>query len=68
MSMKYIRSAYNVPAKRGGRVEYTDSNGQKFRGTIVSAKEGHLCIKLDGLRHTQRYHPTWNLVYLDGAK
>ncbi len=64
MTMKYIRDTYGVPAKRGGRVEYTDTNGAKFDGTIVSAERGHLRIKLDGLRNTGRYHPTWNIKYI----
>jgi len=57
MSLDFIRRTYNVPAKRGGRVEYTETNGQKFKGTIRSA-DHRLCIRYDGLRHNVRIHPT----------
>lgn len=66
MSMDYIRKTYDVPAKRGGRVEYTTSHGSKVtKGTITGARGGHLYIKLDGWNHSLRFHPTWNLKYLD---
>jgi hypothetical protein len=69
MSMAYIRGYYDVPAKRGGRIEYTASNGQKFVGTIKSADGAHLRVLLDGHRSTSKLHPTWNVKYLaDGAK
>ncbi len=61
--MEYVRKAYKVPAKRGGRVAYTGS-GVIELGTICSARNGHLNIKLDGLRHTMPFHPTWKLEYL----
>ena len=64
--MDYVRKTYGVPAKRGGRVEYTDIRGQKFKGTIHSAEScGRLRILLDGHRWADSYHPTWNLVYLE---
>lgn len=61
--MEYIRKTYGVPAKRGGVIEYTDPRGQKWRGTIRGASGGYLRIQLDGIRHTDNFHPTWNLVY-----
>lgn len=64
MGMKHIRDTYGVPAKRGGRVEYTDTNGQKWRGTIRSADGAHLRISMEGLRRTYTYHPTWDMVYV----
>ena len=63
MSMDYIRSVYNVPAKRGGRVEYTHPKPSRF-GTIVRADGARLRIRLDGDKHAGVYHPTWELRYL----
>lgn len=59
--MEYIRKKYGVPAKRGGRVHYT--YGNKF-GTITSASGGYLRIRMDGEKHSRRYHPTWCIEYL----
>ncbi len=69
MSMEYIRRTYGVPAKRGGRVIYTNSNGVAFNCTIKSAtNSGHLMVLVDD--HVPNYpgrmklHPTWRVEYL----
>lgn len=67
MSMDYIRKTYNVPAKRGGRVEYTHPKPARM-GTIIGADGARLRIRLDGEKFVGRYHPTWELRYLDGAQ
>ncbi len=41
MSMEFIRMAYNVPCKRGGKVIYR-GRGTEEHGTITSAKGAHL--------------------------
>ena len=64
MNMEYIRSTYGVPAKRGGKIEFTDSNGAKWRGTIRSARDSWLRVSLDGLRTISSLHPTWNIKYI----
>jgi hypothetical protein len=61
--MEWIRKAYGVPAKRGGRVIYSGSGKDEY-GTIVSANGGHLNIRLDGAKHALPFHPTWELRYL----
>lgn len=66
MSMAYIRKYYGVPAKRGGRVEYTGDR-QPIRGTITSATNGRINVRFDGDRHTSHLHPTWEIRYLDAA-
>lgn len=66
MSMAYIRKTYNVPAKRGGRVEYT-GDGTPERGTITSADGAQLCVRLDGLKRPAHFHPTWKLRYLQST-
>lgn len=66
MNIKHTRDAYGVPARIGGRVEYTDSMGT-FRGTIVGARCGYLLVHFDDFAATRALHPTWNLVYLDTA-
>lgn len=64
--MDWIRKTYGVPAKKGGRVEYTGGDKSQF-GTIVSASRGYLNIRLDGARHAQPFHPTWELRYIEEA-
>lgn len=67
MSMKHVRKAYSVPAKRGGRVEYT-GEGKPELGTICSASNGRLNIRLDRFKHAMPFHPTWELRYLEDGK
>lgn len=64
MSMAWVRGYYGVPAKRGGRVEYT-GEGKPELGTICSASNGRLNIRLDGTKHAMPFHPLWELRYLN---
>lgn len=68
MNLAYIRKHYNVPAKVGARVEWTDPRGQKWAGTIAGCAEGaRLKIRFDADRDkaTRRIlHPTDNVRYL----
>lgn len=64
MSLRYIRDTYGVPAKRGGRIEYT-GNGAKIQGTITGSKGGNIRVRLDGDTHSSVFHPTWKIRYLD---
>lgn len=68
MSMEYIRRTYNVPAKRGARIRYTDAQGVVFNCTITSARGAHLLALVDdrvpGYRGRLQLHPTWNVEYL----
>lgn len=64
MSIEWIRKNYGVPAKIGGRVEYTGGRIPQL-GTITGAMGGHIRIKLDGDFGSNLYHPTWKLRYLD---
>lgn len=63
MTLDWIRKNYRVPAKRGGRVEYT-GNGRPELGTICGANGSRLSIRLDGVRHAMPFHPRWRLRYL----
>lgn len=65
MSMEWVRRNYGVPAKKGGRVEYTGGGGSKL-GTICGASGGHIRIRLDGQAFSMPYHPTWKIRYLPG--
>ena len=68
MSMDYIRTTYGVPAKRGGRVEYTGRlGGAKLLGKISGSRSGYLRIRLDGERFSLNFHPTWKMRYLSLA-
>ncbi len=62
MSMQWVRDAYGVPAKRGGRVRYTGDKTPRL-GTITAADHG-LRIRLDGDKRSLPFHPTWELEYL----
>lgn len=66
MSLEYIRTYYRVPAKRGGRVEYTGNKGQDRRGTITGARGARLLIRFDDDKRTYVFHPTWEIRYLQG--
>ncbi len=63
MSLDYIRTTYGVPATRGGRIRYTGGPTPTL-GTITGTDGGHLMIKLDGLKHSNPFHPTWEIEYL----
>ncbi|TIR70168.1 MAG: hypothetical protein E5X15_26520 [Mesorhizobium sp.] len=63
MAMADIRKRYDVPAKRGMRVEYTGGK-HPVLGTITSATNGRLNIRLDTYKHPMPFHPTWELRYL----
>jgi hypothetical protein len=65
VTMQYIRDTYGVPAKRGGKVEYTGQD-KPVMGTICGARAGYLRIRLDGAKHSRSYHPLWKLTYLPG--
>lgn len=64
MSMRYIRSTYNVPAKRGGRVRYTGGDEPKD-GAIASSDGSYVNVRWDGEKRIKGpYHPTWKMEYL----
>ena len=71
--MAYIRETYKVPAKRGGRIEFSGDETAKFimgflyqpkRGTIVSARGGYIRVRFDGYTTWRALHPTWKVRYL----
>lgn len=67
MGIEYIRSHYNVPAKRGGRLRFTDGDGKQFLCTIMSTMGSRLKVRADGVHNKRGYwilHPTWNVEYL----
>jgi hypothetical protein len=63
MSLDYIRKTYDVPVKRGARVEYTGGKEPQL-GTVISASGAHVNIRLDGAKHAMPFHPTWEIRYL----
>ena len=64
--LQYINNSYGLNAKRGDRVLYTGGKTPRY-GTITGAKNGHLCVRLDGQKHSKPYHPTWELKILKDA-
>lgn len=69
MSFKYMRDTYGVPAKRGGRIIYTDHHSNKFYCTIKSTINGKLRVLVDDRVTNYRgrliLHPTWNIEYIN---
>ena len=64
MSMEYIRRTYNVLAKRGKRVRYTNhATGRAHDGVILRAVGPYLKIKLESLKCTGLFHPTYGIEY-----
>jgi len=62
MTMEYIRDTYNVPAKRGMKVEVYYWRSSKW----VLAKVGKISsashyLHIDGIP----FHPTYGIVYFD---
>ena len=71
MSMKWVRWYYNVPAKRGGRIEYTPCEGSKdapAMGTITGTDGPYLRVRLDGEKRSRLYHPIWQLRWPAGKE
>lgn len=71
MSLKYIRKAYDVPAKRGGRVLFRHMDGGgKSKGTITGSYGQYLRVRLDhsDLARPLKLHPTWNVEYTTDGK
>lgn len=56
--MNYIRSAYNVPAKRGMRVTIDGRSG-----VITGSCQAYLRVRFDGEKSSRFCHPTWRVVY-----
>lgn len=64
--LEWVRSSYGVPARRGGRVEYT-GKGKIQLGTITGASGNHILIRLDDVGFPQPFHPILSLRYLDAT-
>lgn len=62
-SAEYIRTYYQVPARRGTRVRYRGGQIPQ-EGTIVGFRDAYLRVRLDGEREIRSYHPTWRIDYL----
>ena len=60
--MDYIRKHYNVPAKRGVRVETAQGKG------YITGSGGacYVRVKLDGETKTKLFHPT-DIKYLESV-
>lgn len=63
--MKYIRDSYGVPAKRGGKIKFTDGKGTVFECRILGACSGRLRVAVEGIKKKALIlHPTWQVEYL----
>ena len=61
-----------MPAKVGGRIRYTDTDGYIWYGRITSARYGKLRVLVDdrvpGYRGRLILHPTYHVEYIEQAK
>ena len=65
MSMEYIRKTYGVPAKRGARIEFTDTWGKVHEGCIVGSRGCYLRADMPTIRGgIVTLHPTSDVRYL----
>ena len=55
--MDYVRSYYDVPAKRGMRVSYSCPTMGEQHGVITRATH-YVYVRFDGMRHSRPFHPT----------
>jgi len=58
-SYEYIRTHYQVPAKRGMRVVVDGKYGR-----ITGFQNQYILVKFDDARFSVPCHPTWRVVYL----
>ncbi|MCR6475997.1 polysaccharide deacetylase [Variovorax sp. ZS18.2.2] len=59
MNYAHIRARYNVPAKRGARVEF-----QGQFGTVTSSSSAAVRVRMDGMLRSQPFAPD-ELRWLD---
>lgn len=64
MSLEYIRRYYDVPAKRGVRVQF-NGYGCPLQGVIVGSSDTSLQVRWDNGTKVVCLHPTWMVEYLD---
>lgn len=61
-TLAYIREHYGVPATVGQRIEYKGKPGVIVGGASGGA---YLMVKLDGNKHAETYHPTFDIKYVE---
>ena len=66
MSMKYIRDYYGVPAKRGAKIVWRDSNNKIHDGVIVGARGQYIRVRIPTycVGGIVTLHPTSDVRYL----
>lgn len=66
VGLAYIRGRYQVPARRGGRIQFAYPEGTVRTGVIVGSSDAHLLVDFPGQRGAV-LHPTWKVTYLSGG-
>ena len=65
MGIAQVRKSYGVPAKVGGHLIYTDSDGRRWRCRIIGVDSNqHIRARTDPPAKQFILHPTWNVEYL----
>jgi len=62
-TQEYLAKHRKLHVKRGQRVLFEGKPGK-----VTDLRGGDVLIRLDGEKHSERYHPTWHLVYLPKVK
>lgn len=67
--MEYIRSHYGVPARRGAKVIFTDPKLGNMAMVITGSRGQYILLRPanDPKAASKPYHPTWNILYLEGV-
>ena len=66
VGLSYIRGHYQVPARRGGRIQFDYPKGTVRTGVIVGSSDAHLLVDF-GDGDPKVLHPTWQFTYLTRA-
>ena len=66
MSMRHIRRAYGVPAKRGMRVRFSGTLlGGPVHGRISRSRGQYLLVRIEENLQLYQLHPAWKLEYME---
>jgi hypothetical protein len=65
MSFDYIRKAYGVPARRGGRIKFSPCPGIVKEGFVVASAGSRIRVRFTDMRRTVVLHPVDAVEYLD---
>jgi hypothetical protein len=63
VSLEYIAKTYNVPATRGRRITFHDTDDRKREGVIIGSRDQYLRVHFAEDNKVRHLHPTWRVTY-----